>query len=408
MSAYISPTAAIIGPTGISAPTYAEILAYLQAQYQSIFGADVYLGNDSQDGQLLAVFAQALSDANSACIAAYNSFSPATAQGVGLSSNVQINGLTRLVASSSTVPLTLTGVAGTVVTNGQAIDTSNNIWALPTTVTIGSGGTVIVTATCTTLGAISANIGTVTGIQTPTYGWQSVTNATAATPGNPVETDAALRLRQAVSTELPSQTIFEGIIAALENLVGVGRVVGYENNTSTGLVLTGGTIPANNLCFIVENGAAIEANVFQAIFETISPGIPTYIDPGFPSESYSEVVTDSNGSTRTINFMTPVESTITIAITVHPLSGWSATTTTLIQSAVVAYANAFEIGSTISYFGFLPIIVSLGTPIGGTPPPEVGTFSVSVFTINGGTSNITTNYNTAITITATNVTVNVV
>lgn len=408
MSAYISPTAAIIGPNGISAPTYAQILAYLQAQYQAIFGADVYLGNDSQDGQLLAIFAQALSDANSACIAAYNSFSPATAQGTGLSSNVQINGLTRLIASNSTVPLTLTGVAGTVITNGAAIDTSNNVWNLPTTVTIGSSGTVISTATCITLGAISADIGTVIGIQTPTYGWQSVTNATAATPGSPVETDAALRIRQSVSTELPSQTVFEGIIAALENIVGVGRVIGYENNTSAGLVLTGGTIPANNLCFIIENGAAIETQVFQAIFEKITPGIPTYIDPGFPSLSYTETVTDSNGSTRVINFMTPSEQQIIIAITVHPLSGWGSGTLALIQAAVLAYINSFPIGSNLSYFSFLPVITSIGTPIGGTPPSQVGTFTVTAFTLGGGTSDILLNYNQAVTDILSNITVTAV
>jgi hypothetical protein len=408
MSTYISPTAALIGPTGITAPTYAEILAYLQAQYQAIFGADVYLGNDSQDGQLLAVFAQALSDANSAAISVYNSFSPATAQGAGLSSNVQINGLTRLIPSASTVPLTLTGIAGTVITNGQAVDTSGFIWALPTTTTIGSLGTVIVTATCTTVGAIVANIATVTGIQTPSYGWQTVTNATAATVGAPVESDAALRVRQAASVSLPSVTIFEGIIAAIENIPGVGRVLGYENNTSTNLVLPNGTIPPNNLCFLVENGGAISSAVFQAIFEKITPGIPTYIDSRFPSNEFSQTVIDANGSTRVINFMTPVPVSEPINITVHPLAGWVVTTTALIQTAVVNAVNAIPIGGTISYFGLIPVITSLGTPVGQSTPPQVGTFEVTALTVNGSTIDTVGNYNVAFTIVASAVTVSVV
>jgi hypothetical protein len=408
MSAYISPTAALIGPTGIVAPTYAQILAYLTAQYQAIFGSDVYLGNDSQDGQLLAVFAQALSDANSAAIAAYNSFSPATAQGTGLSSNVQINGLTRLIPSFSTVSVTLTGVAHTVITNGQCVDTSGNVWALPTTTTIGSGGTVTVTATCTTVGAITANPSTVTGIQTPSYGWQSVTNPSAAVVGAPTETDAALRIRQSASTALPSLTVFEGVVAALENIVGVGRVIGYENNTSTGLVLTGGTIPANNLCYIVENGAVIQQAVFTAIFDKSTPGIPTYIDPSFPSQSYSEVVTDANDSSRTINFMSPTEAIFVVVCTVHPINGWNVTTVTLIENAIIAYANSTPIGSSISYFAVAAAITSLGTAPGETAPSQVGTFTLTSLTLNGGTSNLTQPYNQCVTLVTGDITVNVV
>lgn len=403
-----SPTAAVISSTGISAPTFAQILAYLQSQYKAIFGADVYLGNDSQDGQLLGVFAQALSDANAAAIAVYNSFSPATAQGAGLSSNVQINGLTRLIPSFSTVAVMLTGVSGTVITNGQVIDTAGNIWTLPATTTIGGGGTVTVTATCTTVGAIGANIGTVTGIQTPSFGWQTVTNSAIAAPGAPTETDAALRLRQAASTTLPSLTVFEGVVAALENIVGVGRVKGYENNTSSGLVLSGGTIPANNLCFLVENGSAIQGAVFQAIFDKGTPGIPTYIDPGFPSNNFTKTVTDTNGSTRVIHFMTPVESTIALVIQVHPLSGWDIATVALIQNATINYTNTLPMGVNISYFGYLPAIASLGTVSGQPPPPQVGTFSITGFTIQGGTSDVGLTYNSTVTITVSNVTVNVV
>jgi hypothetical protein len=197
-------------------------------------------------------------------------------------------------------------------------------------------------------------------------------------------------------------------VAALENLVGVGRVVAYENNTSGVLVLNGGTIPANNLVFIVENGGTIQSTVFQAIFDKSTPGIPTYKDPAFPSLGYTQTVTDSNGSTRVINFMSPQEVTKAISITVHPLNGWDSGTVALIQAAVVAYINDFAIGALLSYFSFLPVITSLGTPIGGTPPTQVGTFSVTIFTLAGGTSDVQLNYNQAVTDTTSNVTVNVV
>src|SRR5690348_1507892 len=147
----ITTTAPTISSTGISAPSYADILSFLQSKYQGIYGADVYLGSDSQDGQFLAVIAQAINDANSAAIAIYNSFSPATAQGAALSSNVKINGLARNVASYSTVDLLITGQAGTTITNGVVTDAANNRWSLPASVVIPSGGQVTVTATCQTV-----------------------------------------------------------------------------------------------------------------------------------------------------------------------------------------------------------------------------------------------------------------
>src|SRR4051794_209612 len=107
-----------IDASGISAPTYAEILTSLQDSMRSIYGDDIYIEADSQDGQFLAILALAIKTANDASIDVYNSFRPGFAQGGGLSSVVKINGLKRLVPSNSSVVLTLIGQAGTIITNG--------------------------------------------------------------------------------------------------------------------------------------------------------------------------------------------------------------------------------------------------------------------------------------------------
>ena len=83
--------------------------------------------------QFLGIVAAAINDSNAAAVAVYNSFSPATAQGNGLSSVVKINGITRLVASNSTVDLTVVGIAGTTITNGQASDSSGSSSSSSTT-----------------------------------------------------------------------------------------------------------------------------------------------------------------------------------------------------------------------------------------------------------------------------------
>jgi len=394
MSAYVSPTAPIIGPAGITAPDFAALQTYLINGYEAIYGADSYLGNDSQDGQFIALIAQALADCNAACIAVFNGYGPNGSQGAALSSNVKINGLTRLIPSYSTIPLTCVGVAGTPINNGVAQDTGNNtLWNLPSLVTIPASGTITVTATAQLIGAtVASGSGTVTKIATPVYGWQSVTNGSnLATPGNVVETDAALRLRQGNSVALPSQTIFEGVVAALRQLTGVTRCTGYENNTSTTQSVTGGSLAANSGTFFVEGGT--QASIINTIFTKFTPGIAT---PG----SITQVVTDTVGSTRTIGYSTPTDATITAVIAITPLTGWNANTEAYIVAAVVAYINAAPIGSTLSFIGVL-IAASLG---GNTNPavqalaPTFAVASTSTLKKNSGaaaSSDVTINYNEA-------------
>ena len=349
-----------VTPTGITAGSYSQWLAFLIGRVQAIKGADVYLGNDSQDFQLIADFAQALADCCAGAVQVYNSFSPTTAQGAGLSSNVKINGLKRLVPTSSTAVLTVVGVANTTITNGLAIDVNGKTWALPSTVIIPGAGTIDVLATCTSAGAVNAAPNTIgdgtlgNGIQTPISGWQTVTNAAAAIPGAPVETDAALRNRQSQSTSLPSQTIFEGIVAAIRNTPGVTRARGYENNTAA---TDGNGTARNTLYFLVEGGA--QAAIFNSIILKITPGIGT-------RGAITQVVTDANGSTRTLAYDLPTDASIAAALTIKMGTGWDPATEALITAAYVDYTNALPIGVNVSYIGAMIACSLLGTDAAGT------------------------------------------
>ncbi|RQV01110.1 baseplate J/gp47 family protein [Burkholderia cenocepacia] len=332
MTTTLTTVAPTISASGITAPTYADIYAYLQAQYQAIYGVDVYIDPDSQDGQLLAVFAQAIADVNSVCIGIYNSFSPSKAVGAALSSNVKINGIARQVASYSTADLLLVGQAGTTITNGIAKDGNNNQWALPSTVTIPPSGEITVTATCLTIGAIAALAGTINQIGTPTRGWQSVTNLADAAVGAPVETDAALRQRQTVSTALPSQTVLEGIVGAIANIAGVSRYAAYENDT--GATDSNG-IPSHSIALVVEGG---DVNaIAQAVAEKKTPGAGTY-------GTTSVTVMNRYGMPLLINLFRPADAPVSAAITLKPLTGYTTATGQAIQDAIAAYINGVAIG----------------------------------------------------------------
>lgn len=331
-----SPTAPTIDKNGISAPSFDEILSYLQESYRGIFGADVYLGNDSQDGQFIGIVATAINDSNAAAVASYNARSPSTAVGNGLSSVVKINGLKRLVSSFSTVDVDLVGVAGTEINDGLVADTNGNTWALPPYVLIPPAGTVTVTATALTEGEIIAAAGTVTKIKTPAYGWQSVTNASAAEPGAPVEKDAVLRVRQSKSVSLPSLTILDGIVGAVGDLAGVTQVKAYENDTDT---TDGNGLPEHSISLVVLGGDATE--IATAIQKKKSPGTYTH-------GSTSVSVVDSRGIANTIRFYTPTPVATSVAIQLHALTGYTTAIATAIKQAVADYINALPIGQDVT------------------------------------------------------------
>ena len=330
-----SPTAPTVSATGITAPTFSAILTYLQAQYQAIYGADVYLGADSQDGQFLGIIAAAINDSNAAAVAVYNSFSPATAQGNGLSSAVKINGIARSIGTNSTVDVAIGGTPGTVINGGRVADALGNNWSLPATVIIPSGGSISVTATAVSSGAVPAAIGAVNVIQTPVYGWSSVTNMSAASLGSITESDAALRVRQQWAVSIPSQTVLAGIVGAVNEIAGVVELAAYENDT--GATDSNG-LPAHSIALVVNGGD--QTAIAAAISNQKTPGAYTH---GTTAVS----VVDSIGIPHTIRFFRPTSVPVSVAITLHALTGYSTAIAAKIQAALVAYVSGLSIGQSV-------------------------------------------------------------
>jgi uncharacterized phage protein gp47/JayE len=334
----LSTLSVTILPTGISAPTYEAILTSMTETFQQIYGADVYLEPDSQDGQLLAIVCKAIDDANKNAIAVYNSFSPTFAQGAALSSVVKINGISRQVPSNSTAVGNVVGVVGTVITNGLVEDDNGVVWSLPISVTIPVAGTISVTVTCTEAGAILAPTGTISRINTPTLGWQSFTSTADASPGDPVETDAALRRRQAASTEISAITPAGSLYSALANLDGVERVQVYEN--PTGSVDADG-LPAHSISVVISGGDVADVAEIIALKKTL--GAATY---GTTTENYTDPTT---GTVSAINFFELDLITVEVEITGTALAGYSTLIAEEIKESVAAYLNSLSIGQDVQF-----------------------------------------------------------
>ncbi|EOZ3731587.1 baseplate J/gp47 family protein [Klebsiella pneumoniae] len=326
---------ATVTAEGISAPDYQTVLDTITGYFQQIYGSDAYLDPDSKDGQMVALVALAIHDANNTAISVYRSFSPATALGDALTSNVKINGITRRAATNSTVDLLLTGTVGTTITNGSVRDTNSVIWNLPATVVIGSDGTVVATATCANSGAVAAVAGSVNGINTPTRGWASVTNPLAATVGVAAETDAELRVRQSQSVALASLTPFDAVDGAIANVEGVTRHKLFENDTET---TDANGLPEHSISAVVEGGDATEiANTIRSVK---GQGVSTY-------GTTAVVVTDKYGNPYTIRFSRPVDVPVYVSITLKALTGYTSDIGDEMKAAVASYINSLAIGDGV-------------------------------------------------------------
>lgn len=374
--ATIGPT---VGPSGISAPQYSDIYKSLQASFQSIYGSDSYIEPDSQDGQMLAIFAKAQADSNAAAIAVFNSFSPSVAQGVALSSQVKINGIARLVASRSTVVLRVTGNLGAVINGGVAKDAGGNRWLLPGTVVIPTAGFIDVTATAENQGAIAAAANTINIIQTPTLGWQTVNNAAVAVIGAPVESDAALRQRQTLSTALPSQTLLAGIVGAVASQLGVTAVTAYENDSNT---TDSNGLPPHSIALVVTGGVA--ADIANAILVKKTPGAYTY---GTTSVS----IPDQFGITTVIRYFIPTPVPIKVQVNITALFGYAGSWGDALKQAVSDYINALGAGQSVR-LGRLYLPAQLnGGP--GSSTYEVTNIQISIAPAAVGSADIPITFN---------------
>lgn len=332
--AYFAP---FIDASGFHMPTYADIRDQLILKAKNIFGQDIYLEIDSQDYQWISATANMIYDSFQTSQIVYNSIGPGTAIGSALDTIVKINGIKRKKSTYSTCLVTLTGTANTNIRNGIVTDTSNINWTLPSSVLIGSDGTITVLATCQKEGPITVGIGSISQITTPTYGWLSVTNRDInILIGNTTEVDSQLRSRQAVGTALPSQAVLEGIRGAIASVLGISRFELYENDTN---VIDARGLPPHSITAVVEGG--VDMDIATAIINKKTPG-------AYTNGTTSVSIANTTGDPTIIRFYRPTYIDIVVTVNVKALSGYTTQITTDMITAISKYCNSLAIGNLLS------------------------------------------------------------
>lgn len=338
--AYFSP---YVDGTGMHIPLYQEIVDKLVEDMKQIFGDDIYLEADSQDYQQISIFARMIYDSYNLALLAYNNRTPKDAIGIGLDNIVALAGIQRKPATASTVVLTITGVDGTKISNGEVSDDNGNYWELPDEVIIPSNGIIDVTATSKEKGNVFALPNTITNINTPVYGWLSVTNKQASSAGIDVENDFELRGRFSLSVLGPSSSIFESLQESLAAIPGVTRVRGYENDTSatsTGTVPPNvpAGIPSHTISFVVEGGNDVD--VATELYMKKTPGCGTF---GTTTVKLQSVT----GNILAVNFYRPKYTNVKVKITIKQLDGYTSDYVDKMQEAISTYITEMSIAEAL-------------------------------------------------------------
>ena len=337
--AYFSP---YIDKTGIHIPNYIDLRDQLIEEMKQIFGQDIYIENDSADYQMISILAKKIFDSYSMGMLAYNNRTPNTAIGTGLDNNVAFADIQRKSSTYSSVQLTITGANGTSLKGCYALDENDNRWNIPDTV-IPETGMITVDAICDISGNISALPNTVNKIGTPLFGWYSVNNNNAATPGTDVETDAELRGRFSLAIRSPSLTVFESLSAAISALEGVSRISGFENDTSTESTGTEppnipAGLPPHSVTFIVEGGE--DDQVAKAIYSKKTPGCYT-------NGTTAVQIVSEMGNIITIRFYRPTYVEVFAQIKVTKLPYWNDRYSDEIKNAIYDYIKGLEISDNV-------------------------------------------------------------
>ena len=390
--AYFTP---YIDNLGIHVPNYQDIIDYYISQAKEIYGTDIYLEADSQDYQMISILARAAAASLQAAVDSYNARNPDTAFDDVLDGLCSINGIERKPSTYSTVLVNLTGIPYTLIQGGVVKSTSGDLWNLPQQVVLDGSGNASVTATAQQIGEVVALAGEITQIYTPTYGWSTVNNPSAASVGQPIETTAALKARRKVAVSQPSQTPLEGIAAGINNIVGVTDFQVYENDTKE---TNAQGMPGNSITAVVAGGA--QETIAQVISKYKNMGVLSYGDITIP-------VTNEYGSTLNISFFRPEEVPLYITVHITPLQGYTTEVATQIQQSIISYISSMKIGDNLynsqlweavlsvspdirPYFSIDPIMgITVGTTSGSQELQDLTATFKQKFTVEAANITIT-------------------
>lgn len=360
-------------PAGLVVPQESDILSGVQADIDAAFSGGVNSALSTPQGQLASSQAAIVADSNAVIAEFVNQINPDTASGFMQDAIARIYFLRRQSATSTVVPCTCVGNAGTEIPVGaRARDTSGNIYSCLEDGIIPAGGSITLSFANIVTGPVACPANTLTAIYKAIPGWDTINNPAPGTPGSEVESQAAFAYRRAQSVALNARGSLPSIYAAVFDVPGVLDVYVTENVTDAPINVgsTGYTLAAHSLYVAAVGG--LDSAVAQAIWTKKDVGC-NY------NGNTSVVVTDTSGylpplPTYTVKFERPPGLAIKFAVQIANSASLPSNIVQLVQAAIVAAFTGADgrtrvrIGSLLLASKFYPGVIAIG--------PEVSVLSI--------------------------------
>jgi len=367
-----------ISETGFNRKRLDELLSELNGAMQAIFGLNFNISPESPDGQINGVISESNANLWEIANEAYDAFNPSAATGITLSNLVQMNGITRLAATNSRASLTITGTANITIPSGSQVSTSDtgSVFITESELVLDGAGNGVVFANAFLTGPVIALAVTLTVIDNPVTGWDTVTNGADATLGTNEETDVDLRARRERSVSKTAQAIVDAMFAAIANIDGVTAVTVLENDTD---IVDANGLPPHSTQAIVVGGD--DAEIAESIFLKKAAGITPFGTTTVP-------VLDSQSISHDISFSRPAEVDIFVEVDLTTDSDYPSNGDDLVKQAIVDYANGILVPGRGFPLGEDVIFTRLYTPINSVQGHFIADLQVGLVAPASGTSNL--------------------
>lgn len=362
--------------TGFKPKRFADVLDSLTNRIKSISNQDTGeypFVNETADGLLLqvtSVIAEEIAICWEQAYLASVQYDPQNASGVALRGLVQINAINPSYGTPTQLPIVVRGTAGITVPAGSRISSTDGsqIYEVQESVVIPASGEATANTLCTEVGANNPAPGTIIQIQTPIFGWNYASNASATSIGTNADTDTTLHVKQSRATAATSYRQVDAIIAGIMTVPGVSYARLYVNKT---LTTDARGIAGKTMAAVVVGGLDSDiANVLRLKAGSLD-NFAGNLDE--PIEFTGEL-----GDVETIDFYRPTEVPIYISIglTVTESGVFPEDAVDKIKQAIVNYAVYDQEGVA----GFPPgadVLVSrLYTPINSVPGFKVDSLQI--------------------------------
>ncbi|AVG38547.1 baseplate J/gp47 family protein [Achromobacter insolitus] len=333
---------------GVIVPDTATTRAQVEAEFRAVFGDDMPTDPSTPQGLLITRITEER-DAiarNNAELA--NQINPALSGGVFLDSLIALTGgRRRSSVRSLIVGAVLGGVPGTNVPAGSIAETEQGEqFELVTTVVLDAAGSAAGNLRALEDGEIIVPVGGLNTVASSVLGWETITNPSAAIPGQREENDVLLRRRRAQTLALQTTSINEAIVSRLYDIEAVRSCYYLENYEDVDRVVDGIPMRKHSIWACVEGGTDME--VAQALFETKTVG------GGYNGAVVVQVPDPVNGRLYEVKFDRPEEVTLLIRATVRSST---LDVQQLVPDLVMNYVNgeidgdvSFVVGSDVSTF----------------------------------------------------------